>query len=98
MRARRTLPQQAPGAVHDQARLPSQQVQPAPLQVRGDSPMRDYRRDPSTIVDYAMPGQERVRRLDKDDFPEEDRQAQALQRVLGRDDNMGGHLEMLQWD
>ena len=89
VRARRTLPQQAPDAVHDQARLPSQQAQPAPLQVRGDSPMRGYRRGPSTIVDHAMPGQERIRRLDQDDFPERDRQAQALQRILGQADDMG---------
>ena len=31
----------------------------------------------------------RVGRLDQADFPEEDRQAQAQQRVLGQDDDMG---------
>ena len=57
VRARRTQPYQAPDAVHDQTPPLPRQAQPSPLQVLGGSPMRGYRRDPSTIVDHAIPGQ-----------------------------------------
>ena len=42
-----------------------------PTSHRGDTTMRSYRRDPSTIQDRAMPDQERVRRLSDEDHAED---------------------------
>ena len=51
--------------------------------------MRSYRRDPSIVQDYAMHGQERVRRREPDDFDREDLQSQVLRRLNDGDDDMG---------
>ena len=57
---------------------------------QGDAVMRTYRRDPSSIQDYAMLGQDRVRRLGEEDHADNDVQTHIWRRLADQEDvNMG---------
>ena len=51
--------------------------------------MRVYSPDPTTIQDQALLDKDKIRRRDQGDLEEEDKHAQALQRLLEQDDDMG---------